>query len=83
MESFLRKVSSFVLLNALLSSGLYVLIPAQSQNPVADTDKIDCYSENENQTLCEARGCTWDESHAKVTVAWVAVTVSFPLTSLL
>lgn len=83
MGSFLRKASSFVLLNALLSSGLYELIQAQSpQNSVADKDKIDCYPENGNQTLCEDRGCTWDESHVKVTIAWLAVTVSFLLSSL-
>nr|XP_058944408.1 maltase-glucoamylase-like [Pocillopora verrucosa] len=32
---------------------------------VLDTDKIDCYPEIGNQTLCEARGCTWEESQSK------------------
>ena len=33
---------------------------------VLDKDKIDCYPEIGNQTLCEARGCTWEESRSKV-----------------
>lgn len=35
---------------------------------VLDTDKIDCYPEIGNQTLCEARGCTWEESLSKVMI---------------
>ena len=33
---------------------------------VADKDKIDCYPEKGNQTVCESRGCTWENSDAEV-----------------
>ena len=33
---------------------------------VADEDKIDCYPEKGNQTVCESRGCTWENSDAEV-----------------
>ncbi|CAH3034609.1 unnamed protein product [Porites lobata] len=32
---------------------------------VADKDKIDCYPEKGNQTVCESRGCTWENSDAE------------------
>ena len=33
---------------------------------VADKDKIDCYPEKGNQTVCESRGCTWENLDAEV-----------------
>lgn len=43
-----------------------VLLSSAIAEHVLDTDKIDCYPEIGNQTLCEARGCTWEESRSKV-----------------
>ena len=51
----------------LLFLALLLLSPTFTEH-VADQDKIDCYPENGNQTLCESRGCTWEETSAKVTL---------------
>ena len=45
--------------------GVFLLTPAAAEH-VSDQDKIDCYPEVGNQTLCESRGCTWEESRTKV-----------------
>lgn len=49
----------------LILGGVFLLTPATADH-VSDQDKIDCYPEVGNQTLCESRGCTWEESRTKV-----------------
>ena len=49
----------------LLLLDLLLLTPVFTEH-VADQDKIDCYPENGNQTLCESRGCTWEETSVEV-----------------
>lgn len=58
MATLLRETLLLVLFDSLLSSAF--------AEHVADKDKIDCYPEKGNQTLCESRGCTWEETSAKV-----------------
>jgi len=45
--------------------GIFLLTSVIAER-VVDQDKIDCYPEGGNQTLCESRGCTWEESRTKV-----------------
>ena len=59
MASFHKKWTPFVFVGVLL---LTSVIPEL----VLDQDKIDCYPELGNQTLCESRGCTWEESRTEV-----------------
>lgn len=44
---------------------VFLVAPAIAEH-VTDQDKIDCYPEGANQTLCESRGCTWEETRTKV-----------------
>ena len=52
----------------LLFLDLLLFCPAFTEH-VADNDKIDCYPENGNKSLCESRGCTWEETSAKVIIS--------------
>ena len=59
MASFQKQATLLIFL------GVFFLTSAIAER-VLDQDKIDCYPEVGNQTLCEARGCTWEQSGTKV-----------------
>ena len=61
MAPFLRSMSFVVF----ALSGL-VLPSSAVDDLVPDEDKIDCYPEIGNQTLCLSRGCIWKEKNTKV-----------------
>ena len=56
-------MASFQKQAALVFFCIFLLTPVIAE---LDHDKIDCYPELGNQTLCESRGCTWEESRTKV-----------------
>ncbi|XP_020616218.1 maltase-glucoamylase, intestinal-like [Orbicella faveolata] len=58
MASFQKQATLLIFL------GVFFLTSAIAER-VLDQDKIDCYPEVGNQTLCEARGCTWEQSGTK------------------
>ena len=60
MAHFLQEMTLFVFLGVLL-------LTSAIAERVLDQDKIDCYPEVGNETLCESRGCTWEESGTEVT----------------
>ena len=59
MASFQKQATLLIFL------GVFLLTSVISER-VLDQNKIDCYPESGNQTLCESRGCTWEESATKV-----------------